>query len=221
MREVARREPEVNENALDRLIAMVDPERAVRRRHARVVLAMTGGYVGARKDRRGLKNYNPSSGSADADINADLPTLRDRSRDLARNNPIGGGAIHTTVNNVVGTGLILNARVKREILGMTDDEADEFEQTVERGFGVFAAECDLERTSTLYGLQELSFRSTLENGDTIVILPFLRRGGEAWGTKVQLIEADRLCNQIIRPIPKRFRAESNWMSTARRRPTIS
>jgi lambda family phage portal protein len=195
MKEVTRRRGvQVEETMMDRVVAWVDPERAVRRRQARVVLAMTDSYVGASRSRRGMKNYNPSSGSADADINRDLPTLRDRARDLARNNPIGGGAINTTVNNVVGTGLILNARVDRDVLGMTDDEASEFEKTAERGFKVFAAECDLERTNTLYGLQELAFRSTLENGDALALIPFVRRPGEAWGTKVQLVEADRLCN---------------------------
>ena len=43
-------------------------------------------------------------GSADADLLPALPELRNRSRDLARNNPLAGGAINTVVTNVIGTG---------------------------------------------------------------------------------------------------------------------
>ena len=186
--------PDIKETPIDKVIGWIDPIRAVQRRHARTVLAMTGGYEGARKDRRGLKEYNPQGGSADSDINMDLSTLRNRSRDLARNNPIGGGAIHTAVNNVVGTGLSLNARVDRTVLGMGEEETKAFEQAAERGFRLWAEECDLERGVTFSDLQELAFRSTLESGDVLVLMPYLQRAGDAFGLKLQVVEGDRLSN---------------------------
>ncbi len=187
--------PKIEENWLDRAIGAIAPGKAVERRRARYVLALTGSYEGARKDRRGLSTYLPKGGSADADINYDLETLRNRSRDLARNSPVAGGAIHTAVNNVVGTGLRLNARLDREALSwMSDEEAKEFEQRAERGFRVWEQEADLERNLTFGGLQSTVFRSALESGDAIVIMPFLRRAGEAFGLKLQVIEGDRLSN---------------------------
>lgn len=193
-REIKRPSIAVNENFIDRAIEFISPTQALKRRQSRMVLALTGGYKGASKSRRGLSEYNPKSGSADADINYDLPTLRDRSRDLVRNNPLGGGAISTTVNSVVGTGIRLNARVNRDILGMTPDEAKEFERQAEYGFGLWAEGCDIERTLSFYEMQELAFRSTLENGDIVILLPYQRRQDDAFGLKLQAVEADRLCN---------------------------
>lgn len=195
MEEVTRRGiPGVRDSLLDKAIGFISPERAVRRRRARAVLAITGGYDGGRSDRRGLKAYNPLGGSADADISAYLPTLRQRSRYLARNNPIAGGAVHTVVNNVVGTGLRLNSGVDREALGMTAEEAKRFQQDAERYFRAWCEECDLERGQTFFDIQDLAFRSTLESGDMVALLPFKKRPGDAFGLKVQLVEGDRLSN---------------------------
>lgn len=187
--------PLVSDTVIDRMIGYFNPEKAVRRRHARMVLSLMGGYKGASKSRRALSEWNPKGASADADISADLPVLRERARDLSQNNPIAGGAISTTTNNVVGTGLRLNARVNRDVLGMTEEEAREFEQRAERGFELWMGECDIERTLHFYDIQELVFRSTLESGDVFVLLPFKRRAGEAFGQKLQVIEGDRVCNQ--------------------------
>ncbi len=192
------RSPIIKDTALDTVIGWFDPMRAVRRRHARTVLALTGGYEGARTDRRGLKEYTPQGGSADTDINYDLPTLRNRSRDLARNNPIGGGAIHTVVNNVVGTGLTLNARVDRTVLGMGEEETRAFEQAAERGFRLWAEECDIERNLAFADIQSLAFRSTLESGDVLILMPWRQRPGDVYGLKLQVIESDRLSNPDYR-----------------------
>ena len=187
--------PVVRDTLIDRMVSYLDPIRGARRRQARMVMALTGGYKGASKKRRALQEFNPTGGSADADVTLGLQTLRERSRDLVQNNPIAGGAISTAVNNVVGTGLRLKAQIDRDVLGMTEDEELEFEKLAERGFRVWTGECDLERTLSFYEIQDLAFRSTLESGDVFVLLPFLRRTGEAFGLKLQVIEGDRICNK--------------------------
>lgn len=186
--------PEVKSTLIDRAVNYFSPERGVRRRYARTILAMTGGYSGGSKTRRGLKEWNPTGGSADTDINWDLPTLRDRSRDLTRNNPLAGGAIHTAVNNVVGPGLRLNSRIDFKALGMSKEQAKEFEERAERGFKLWADQADLEAQLSFYELQDLVFRSTLESGDVFVLMPFVQRAGDAFGLKLQVIEADRVSN---------------------------
>lgn len=50
------------------------------------------------------------SRSADAEILQDLPTLRNRSREINRDDPIGSGLTGTFVDNVVGTGFRVQAR---------------------------------------------------------------------------------------------------------------
>jgi len=57
-----------------------------------------------------------NSNSADQDILLDLPTLRERSRDLIRNVPIATGEIETVIQNVGGSGLQLQSRPNIERL---------------------------------------------------------------------------------------------------------
>jgi lambda family phage portal protein len=182
-------------NALDRLIEKVAPVRAARRMQARMLFSLTGGgYNGADRDRRGLRGLTTTAGSADADINFDLDTLRARTAHLARNNPIGGGAIHTAVSHAIGTGLALNPHLDRDILGLSAEEAKALEKEIRLYWRVFLEECDFYRKLDIYGLQSLAFRSTLERADCLVILPWKKRPGDVFGTKVQLVEGDRIAN---------------------------
>jgi lambda family phage portal protein len=192
--------PAVSENLIDRLVRYVDPVAARRRQQARVHLALSESYVGASTTRRAMKNFNPGSGDADADTLRDLPTLRARSRDLVRNAPIATGAINTVVTNAVGTGLALHARPDRAVLGLTDEEAEAWESDAEREFRLWSesTECDVSGQSNLRQLMSLAFRSTLENGDALALLPRIRTRNFPYSLKVQLIEADRLSTPTTR-----------------------
>lgn len=193
----------VEETLIDRAIRYVSPVRGLRRFRSRVMQAVAGSYVGASRSRRSLRSWNPRWGDADSDTIFDLQALRDRSRDLVRNEPLAGGAINTVVTNVVGTGLVLQARVCRDALGMTDEEADAWESTTEREWALFAGsvECDAARTLTFAGLQDLVFRSVLESGDAFVLLPSISRpfSPSPYRLGLQIIEADRVCNEGNRP----------------------
>ncbi len=190
------REQKVKPNTIDRFIGFFNPVAGAKRMHARQIMALSGGYTGASKNRRATKNWATSSGDADSDIIYDLPALRDRSRDLARNNPIATGAINTVVTNVVGTGVKLQASIDRSVLGLSEDQADEWEKNAERIFKIWSKECDLTRIQTFSELQDLIFRSVLESGDVFVIRRFEERAGEYFGLKLQVIEADRVDNPL-------------------------
>ena len=189
-------------NPVDRIVNWFDPVRGVRRMRARAFEAMTGSYTGASRTRRALKQWTAPQGSdADTDILYDLPLLRDRSRDLVRNAPIATGAIGTSLANVVGTGLKLQARIDADYLGLTEDEADAWEDQVEREWRLWSEsqECDISRTLNFRGLQTLAFRQTLENGDVFALLPRIARPGSPYLLKIQLVEADRVCNEKWAP----------------------
>jgi hypothetical protein len=94
-------EPQGNEawrryDLLERAINVVAPRRAAAMAQSRFLVNFAGQYAGARYDKTSLRNFRPMAGSADADAIGDLPTLRARSRDLARNTPIARGARNTT-----------------------------------------------------------------------------------------------------------------------------
>jgi lambda family phage portal protein len=166
------------------------------KRRSGKVVALAGAWDGASKKRRQIKEFLPKSGDADADTLDDLPLLRERSRYLLRNAPIALGAVNTNVTNVIGSGLKLQSRINAEALGMSDDEAEIWQQNTELEFRAWAesADCDISRRNNFYDLQSLVFRSVLESGDVLVNLPFKKVSTSHYGTRLQVIEADRLCN---------------------------
>lgn len=186
------------QNLLDKAIAYVAPRVAARRLQARSMLALSGGYSGARVDRAALSAWRTSGGSPDSDVIVDLPMLRQRSGDLERNAPIATGVINTTVTHVVGTGLSCNPQLDAAYLGLTEEQATEWQLNTRRRFKAWAesADCDLARVLNFYGLQDLALRSTLSRGDVFVITPRVARAGKEAKLALQLVEADRVCNPL-------------------------
>ncbi|MDH5738745.1 MAG: phage portal protein [Nitrospira sp.] len=186
------------ENLIDRVVRYFDPIKANSRLQARLQSAMfgamVGGYVGTSRSDRALAGWRTALGSPDYDILTDLQTLRDRSRWLSRNSPIGCGAINTTVTNTVGTGLKLQSRIDRKYLGLADEQADAWEEQTEREFALWSKYCDIMRMLTFGGIQELAFRSALESGDAFVLLPYQEKPASPYGLSLQIIEADRITN---------------------------
>ena len=183
---------------LDRLVGYVSPSAGVDRLRSRMQMAIAGQWAGGSTMRPQTLGWLPYGGSPDVDMLVDRRFLRNRSRDLQRNNPLARGAINTVVTSAVGTGLTLRSRVDADTLGMTADEANAWQDDVEREFRLWAESaraCDAEGTLDFYALQSLAFRSALESGDVFATLPMVPRPGSIYETKVQLIEADRVTNK--------------------------
>jgi len=153
-------------------------------------------YAGASRSSKNMRNWYPSSGDSNRDIVYDLPTLRTRSRDLVRNNALAAGAFNTKITNVIGSGLRLQSRIDRDVLRMTDRQADKLESRIEAEWQLWAGStaCDAARTLTFGGLQELVFRSVLESGECFCLLPFIDRPDSPYSLKIQTVEADRISN---------------------------
>lgn len=189
------------QNLLDKAIAYVAPKLAAERLVARTTLAMSGGYSGAGINKAQLSRWLTVPGSATTDIIPDLKALRARSGDQMRNSPIAAGAIGQTVNGVVGTGLSFNAEIDHQFLGLTEEEAEAWNEDHDRRFTAWCKSPDvaLGRNLNFYGLQELSFRSELERGDVFCLTPMVERPSAGVQLALQLIEADRVCNPDNKP----------------------
>ena len=187
---------EVKRNIVDRTIEYFAPVTGAKRFQARGFMALAGGYTGARNDRRQTSEWNANTGDANAALSGDLVSLRERSRDLVRNNPIARGAINTVVTNVVGNGLRLNSQIDSDYLGLTEDAARAWEAQAQRLFDIFSTECDLSEELNFGELQDLVFRSALESGDDFVIRRMLKQRvpGGLFRTRLQVVEADRVSN---------------------------
>lgn len=199
-----RRNIEVKKTVIDKAIEFVSPTWGARRLKSRYMLAIASAYTGASRSRRQTAAFNPGGGDADADTLTDLEYLRNRSRDSLRNTPIATGAVGTNVVHVVGIGLVIQSRVDREALGMSEGEAEAWQKKTEREFSGWAnsLDCDVSRRNNFYDIQRLVLRSTLESGDCFVLLPFKELKTSFYGTRLQVIEADRVCNENSAPNAK-------------------
>jgi len=170
--------------------------------------ASGGGYKGGSRMRLATRNFNPIAGSPEVDINLDLPDLRPRSRELARNSSPATSAININLTNVIGTGLSVHPRVHRDVLkdafGLSDEDLEAWEQRTRRRFNLWAESkfCDAEETNNFYELQALAFLSMLESGDVFAPLLQVQRPGWPFKLAVQLMEADRVSNPNWMPDSK-------------------
>ena len=94
---------------LDDVIGFFSPMAGFKRRQARMALEVTRSYEGAKTTRRTDGWYTPSS-SANTEIYVAGRRLRDRARDIVRNNPYGKKARRIFSDNFVGTGITARAR---------------------------------------------------------------------------------------------------------------
>jgi len=186
----------VRPTLLDRAIQWADPVRGLTRLRARFAASLAGGYYGGSRSRRSLSGWTTKGNDPDGDILPDIDVLRERSRDLRRNNPLAAGAFNTMITNVVGSGLKVQSRIDREILAMEDQEAEEWQDNTEAEFSMWAEskESDAARSVPFNQNQGVAFGSALESGDCFALLPFIKRQGSPYGLSVQLIEADRVTN---------------------------
>lgn len=208
---MARRPKFAKPNIVDKVVGFFDPAAGKKRLYDRTVLAMaagSGGYDAGRRDNRRTRNWRPGDGSANADLLPDLPDLRQRSRDLDRNNPLAHGAIETINSNAVGPGLRPKAQVDADAAGISEEEAQEWGRAADREFDLWAnsPDADLTRVQNFYQLQALVLRSVLINGDCFTVRRYKPRPGKPLGHAVQVIEADQVSTPNHRQDTERMAA---------------
>ena len=186
-------------NFLDRAVAAVSPVQGLKRATARRALEVTNsgyGNYGANLTKKSLIGWLFRGGSAKEDIEDNIDTLRQRSRDAYMGIPTASAALKTFCTNVVAGGLIPSPQIDGEVLGLTREQAEELQRKIMREFALWAdtTECDADGLGNFYKLQQLAYMGFLMNGDSFALLPFKERPGSQYATKVQIIEADRICS---------------------------
>ena len=186
-------------NLIDRAVAVVSPERGLRRAAARQSLEfINSGYgnYGASTTKKSMRGWQFTGGDAKSDIEDNLKTLRERSRDAYMGVPIATGALKTMRTNVVAGGLTPSPQIDAEFLGMTPEQANTLQMQILREFSLWADSplCDADRVDNFYKLQQLAFLAYMMNGDAFAVLPMRHNIGQPYDLRVQLIEADRVCS---------------------------
>jgi len=161
-------------NWLDRAIGWMAPARGARRVQARRLMS-TLAYDGAKSGRR-TDGWITTSSSADMESQAGLIQLRDRARDLVRNNPYAARAVDVKVSNTIGTGIVAEIDSRR----------------ITSAWSAFVDACDADGKSDLYGLQALVERCRMESGEALVqFIPSKQITGSV-AMKLRVLEPDYL-----------------------------
>lgn len=191
-------------NFIDKIVTAVNPVAGYRRMAARSALRfVNSGYSegGASHDKRWARGFNSESYSPQQDIDENQKTLRERSRMLEMNTPLGSAAVSSTTSKTIGTGLYLKPCLDYEYLGLTQEEADAWERNTEREFALWAEskECDAMRMHTFYEMQEIAFRGMLSNGDGLGVVKYAPAATHfmPYRLRLQIIEADRLSTPLV------------------------
>lgn len=201
---------------LGKIFRAVAPRLALKREAARVRLEalektrefLNSGYShhGASRQRTSMVSWISTSKSPDEDIGQNLELLRERSRDQYYGVPLARGAVDRIATSSVGPGLKPKFSINREYLGLSDDEADAWEDHAEREFGYWAEskDCDISRRCNFYEMQALAFLGILQNGDVFAALPMKPLPGRLYDLRVRLIEGDRVCDPDRKPMGVRL-----------------
>lgn len=181
---------------VDSLISVFAPRWGFNRLQARASVKMLSSYRGAEKSRlRG--DWTALNGSADADLLDDLPTLRQRSRELNRNDAHASAITGTVVANVVGTGIRPQSRPDADALAITAEDMTRFAKQAERAWRRWCPTADSQNRMDFYEIQALVKRQILENGE-VFILPLMIKDepGRRYSLALEVIEADRVSTPL-------------------------
>lgn len=162
-------------SALDKVIGYISPSTQLKRARAKAALQLVErSYDGAKTGRR-TSGWTTCGTSANAEIAPAITLLRNRSRDLVRNNPYAAKAINSLVSNAIGTGITPSLSEGQEL------------------WNKWVTECDADGQLDLYGLQMLAARTVRESGECLVRLRYRQqKDGLSVPLQLQVLEPDYL-----------------------------
>lgn len=171
-----------------KILSVVSPKRAAERLKNQVALKMmdeqSRKYEGAGRGRR-FKGFDHHNASTNQQIATALPVLRDRSRDISKNNPYGKSSIRKIGNNVVGTGILAVPITKSKAL----------DKSVKELWATWADDsyCDFDDLQNFYGIQKMVMKTVAKCGECVVRRVWNKRSKKANGIvplELQVLEPD-------------------------------
>lgn len=222
-RKPVRRVPFARRPAFDLNAALGVGQRAVGPREIRTtgattILGSSGiAYEAARRDRL-TAGWRTSSGSADVDLLPNLKTLRERSRELSRNNSLAKAIVRVIVTCVVGTGLRLLPRVDAEATGLSAEAATAWNRKTAKLFSDWSKEADLHGRLDFAGIQALMVERWIVDGESLAMPVYLRRPWRRWATAIEVVETDRLTDPSDSVIDRRHLREGVELDPQTRAP---
>lgn len=151
-------------------------------------------YEGAMMSRL-TADWVTSSTSADAEIDGSLVRLRNRSRQLVRDNGYAQQALRCIVSNVIGTGVRMQAQVQMQ-RGRDRQMDTEINEAIERRWAAWchADTCHAAGQLSLQEIARLAVRAMAESGEVFIRLVPMAMGVGEVPLSLEILEAD-LCDE--------------------------
>lgn len=169
---------------ITRALAWVAPRAALRRALARHALGRLGDSArafDANGTGRRLATWKASAAGPIDEVGPALGRLRNRARDLARNNPYARRGIEITVAHQVGYGIAPRPRTG----------SDGGDKRVKAAFDEWSVGCDVTGRLDFFGLQALAARTRAESGEALIRI-YRANGPGRVPLRLQVLEPDYL-----------------------------
>ena len=148
-------------------------------------------YAGAQTSRL-TSNWIAGNSSADAEIKGSLKQLRQRSRQVCRDNPYGRQAIRSIVSNVVGpVGFKIQSQIKQQRGKKLDQKLNDVVETRFKRWGR-ADSCDVAGRLSWVEMQKLIVNSLVVDGEVFIRIIRKPFGRSSIPFSLQVMEADLL-----------------------------
>lgn len=153
-------------------------------------------HQGASRTMREVADWDVRQGSADADLLPEIGPLRDRARDLDRNNGMAQNIRRSKTDSIIGTGLQLSPKPRWRMLGWTSDQAHEWSLSTREAWQDYSTSpfFDADGELDFHQLTRLMYSSEFQSGDGCAIPMWKARPGSPFKTCIKVIESDRLSN---------------------------
>ena len=144
--------------------------------------------------------FGAGTSSADAELNSSLASLRSRSRQMVRDSGYAKRAKACIVNNVIGTGVGLQAQV----LGTRGELNTRVNDDIERAWAQWCRPDACHTGGALHfsDLERALLGEVVEAGEVFLRLHFRPFGSSKVPLALELIEAERLADSLAEPGPR-------------------
>ncbi|MDD2999516.1 MAG: phage portal protein, partial [Candidatus Riflebacteria bacterium] len=182
-------------SVIDTMIAQLAPGWALQRQQTRNAFNASSEYYRGAARNRLRADWTTRATKPDAP-KWEQNTLVARSRDIERNDPVGAGLVDTMGINVVGKGLRPQSKIRAEVLGCSEEQADEYRTMAESAFEAFCKTADAREISTYDHLQFMALTQICRDGECVARPVWSEKPYKKFARAIQLIEREMLCNSM-------------------------
>lgn len=147
-----------------------------------------------------LFGWNPALREPIVDVREGWAAAAARAIDSLQNSGFISGAVETACGQMIGSGLMLNAKPDPALFGGDEASAEAWGQVAESKFNQWGAspwDCDLGGRFNLGQLQDQAVRQYFATGEIVATLPMVPRAGNAIGLKVNVMPSSRLAQGTV------------------------